>query len=346
MHFNDRSAPAPTSSLPDPAPLTNGSRVLVWVDANPDEQRIIDEIRRRASPLPIVVPVGSVHELRAWLKREDQYSLRLDLVRTGSVRVVSSRFSPDDGGAVSSSAFGELFRDLRLPRPPLLLHCSVDQAPRWSHEHDPTGRKVVVTNDEAQVVRFGAFEMSFGACVIISNGDVQSVFDAAQTADCSLLLVCASFTEREKWLVEKKIRASHYAQTTGLRVLIDLRDDGRVSVTDASAFADWVHQRNGLAAVAVMALCSPAQLSSVRAQFHDSTKHQVVAATEHEAVLFVTRGIAPNVMEASSSAIAAAAAADAAPVANSTPHTDAAAAAAIAVSPPSDSQRAAGPDAK
>ena len=293
MHFNDRSAPAPTSSLPDPAPLTNGSRVLVWVDANPDEQRIIDEIRRRASPLPIVVPVGSVHELRAWLKREDQYSLRLDLVRTGSVRVVSSRFSPDDGGAVSSSAFGELFRDLRLPRPPLLLHCSVDQAPRWSHEHDPTGRKVVVTNDEAQVVRFGAFEMSFGACVIISNGDVQSVFDAAQTSDCSVLLVCAPFAEREKWLVEEEIWASHYAQTTGLRVLIDMRGDSGVSVKDAQEFAAWVHQRDGLATVAVMALCSPAQLPSVHAQFSDSAKRQFVAATEQEAVTFVARGVAP-----------------------------------------------------
>ena len=172
---------------------------------------------------------------------------------------------------------------------------------------------------------------------------MQSVFDAAQTADCSVLLVCASFAERKRWLVDEDIWASNFAQTTGLRVLIDMRGDVGVSVSDALAFAAWVHQRDGLASVAVMALCLPR--SNSLQDFPDKTQHRFVAA-EQEAVLFATRGVAPTVMEAASSAIAAAAAVPA-PIATSPPRTDAAAAAAaIDVSPPLDFRRAAGSDSK
>merc|ERR1712100_31977 len=102
-----------------------------------------------------------------------------------------------------------------------------------------------------------------------------------------------SFADRELWFTKNAIRARHFVKTTGLRVVVDVRDGG-VSVADAVAFAGWVHGQRDLHTVPVMALCSPADCNSVRSQFFDPSKHQFIATTEREAENFIVCGTAPT----------------------------------------------------
>ena len=285
VHFVDHRPPGAVPA--PPLSLTASDHVVLWVDHYASSHAsVIQELIRRKPGL-VVQTVGSSHEARAWLKRADQEKVVEEIAEAGRLRVISSHYLTADDSALDGSRLLDMCNELHIRCPRMLMLCSIADAPHLSHEHSPHLRQVIVTHEDEQATRFGAFEMTFGACLLVSSDDqtAQALSDTVHYVDMSVLVQRdVSVAATEGWLVSNGARSRQFASDGCLRVLIDARG-GSLSVADADGFATRLHQARKLGRVEVMLLCTAAQAPNFAA-FADATKHQQVETDEVAAVWF------------------------------------------------------------